>query len=174
MLVAGTASLLFAGCAGYWRDRGRDAGDMVTASVGFGLGAGVQAGPAATGVGLQFTLVGIDDGSFIDLEGHLPPVVEGGMIVASVKVGGENDDPRHRGKGYMVPTFAGVIPGMWVDDAKAAPHYWTKVDVSVSLGVGGRLGFNPGELVDFLLGFAGLDVYGDDLSTRSATAAAGH
>jgi hypothetical protein len=29
-----------------------------------------------------------------------------------------------------------------------------------------RVGFNPGELVDFLLGWTTLDIYNDDLGTR--------
>ncbi len=40
---------------------------------------------------------------------------------------------------------------------------WTHIEVAAALGVGFRLGFNPGELLDFLLGFFGVDLYGDDL-----------
>ena len=41
---------------------------------------------------------------------------------------------------------------------------WSHLEVAAALGVGVRLGFNPGELLDFLLGFFGADLYGDDLA----------
>ena len=49
---------------------------------------------------------------------------------------------------------------------EARPHLpsWTHLEAAAALGVGVRLGFNPGELLDFLLGFFGADLYGDDLA----------
>ena len=37
------------------------------------------------------------------------------------------------------------------------------MEVAAGLVGGIRLGFNPGELLDFIMGFLGLDLYGDDL-----------
>lgn len=41
--------------------------------------------------------------------------------------------------------------------------YWTQVEVSGGLIGTLRVGVNPGELVDFLLGWATLDLYSDDI-----------
>ncbi|MDE0838730.1 MAG: hypothetical protein OSB41_06700 [Kiritimatiellae bacterium] len=43
------------------------------------------------------------------------------------------------------------------------PAYYTQMELAVGVGLTLRLGFNPGELLDLLLGFASLDLYGDDL-----------
>lgn len=43
------------------------------------------------------------------------------------------------------------------------PAYYTQFEISIGLGVTIRLGVNPGEFIDFLVGFASLDLYGDDL-----------
>ena len=42
----------------------------------------------------------------------------------------------------------------------------TQIEACVGIGWGARVGFNPGELADLLLGFAGIDIYGDDLERR--------
>ena len=44
-------------------------------------------------------------------------------------------------------------------------HAWqslTQCELAAGLGPTVRLGFNPGELVDFILGWTTLDIYGDD------------
>ena len=64
---------------------------------------------------------------------------------------------------------ADALPPYPVAPGQAAPedHWspdWTHLEIAAALGVGVRLGFNPGELLDFLLGFFGADLYGDDLA----------
>ena len=44
------------------------------------------------------------------------------------------------------------------------PEFYSQVEIAVGLAFSLRLGFNPGELVDFLLGLGGIDIYGDDVS----------
>jgi hypothetical protein len=51
---------------------------------------------------------------------------------------------------------------IWVMDR--SPAFYTQVEVSGGLLFTGRVGFNAGELLDFLLGWAGADIYDDDLS----------
>jgi hypothetical protein len=41
--------------------------------------------------------------------------------------------------------------------------YFTQIEGVVALGPSIRLGLNIGELLDFVVGWAGLDIYGDDL-----------
>jgi len=65
-----------------------------------------------------------------------------------------------------------VFPGWgdyWTDGSgqpiRAAPCY-TQIEAVFGLGFTVRAGFNPGELLDFLLGWFGIDIYGDDLEAR--------
>ena len=44
------------------------------------------------------------------------------------------------------------------------PARWTQIEVAIGLIGDVRLGFNPGELLDLLLGFFGADLYGDDIA----------
>ncbi|MFO1524078.1 MAG: hypothetical protein U1G05_19045 [Kiritimatiellia bacterium] len=43
--------------------------------------------------------------------------------------------------------------------------YYTQIEAEVGLVGSVRIGFNPGELLDFLLGWTTLDVFGDDIGT---------
>ena len=45
---------------------------------------------------------------------------------------------------------------------KSSPACWWNVEAAVHLGVGIRAGFNLAELLDFFLGFAGIDILNDD------------
>lgn len=45
--------------------------------------------------------------------------------------------------------------------------YWTQPEAVLAIGPSFRLGFNPGELIDFILGWGCIDVYGDDLEAKS-------
>lgn len=42
-------------------------------------------------------------------------------------------------------------------------YYYTQLEVAAGLGYTVRLGFNPGELLDFLLGWTTIDIFGDDV-----------
>ena len=45
------------------------------------------------------------------------------------------------------------------------PH-WTQIDLSLGLVATLKVGFNPGELLDFILGWTTLDIFSDDLEAR--------
>lgn len=62
-----------------------------------------------------------------------------------------------RGKNIMVNA-----PGpFWVVGRPASYH--TQIEVSAGILLGVRVGFNPGELLDFLVGWFGVDLYKDDV-----------
>jgi hypothetical protein len=62
-----------------------------------------------------------------------------------------------RGKNVMVNA-----PGpFWVAGKPAS--YFTQIEVSAGVLLGVRVGFNPGEVLDFLVGWFGLDLYKDDV-----------
>ena len=46
---------------------------------------------------------------------------------------------------------------------RRAWYKYSSIEVAAALFAGFSVGFNPGELIDFLAGFACLDLYGDDL-----------
>ena len=68
----------------------------------------------------------------------------------------------HGGTADALPPYP-VAPGRASPEDHWSPD-WTHLEIAAALGVGVRLGFNPGELLDFLLGFFGADLYGDDLA----------
>jgi hypothetical protein len=41
-------------------------------------------------------------------------------------------------------------------------QYYTQIEAVVALGPSFRFGFNPAELLDFLLGWFGVDIFHDD------------
>ena len=48
------------------------------------------------------------------------------------------------------------------------PEYYTQIDVVLGILGTVRFGFNPGELIDFILGWSTLDIYRDDSKTLSS------
>ncbi len=68
--------------------------------------------------------------------------------------------------------WAFFLPPLCLADALPLPlsprpatfPYYTQVEAVVGLGYTLRLGFNPGELIDFLLGWTTLDLCHDDIS----------
>jgi len=62
-----------------------------------------------------------------------------------------------RGKAYYAKA---PVPLIGIADE---PEYYTQIEVLVGLIGSLRLGFNPGEMLDFVLGWADVDIYADDL-----------
>ncbi|MDH5657276.1 MAG: hypothetical protein OEZ34_15295 [Spirochaetia bacterium] len=76
---------------------------------------------------------------------------------------------RQRGKEYRARSpFGTTVPlqkkkSVFKKKEGFAPgYYFTQIDVSIGLYYGIRVGFNPGELLDFLLGWFKVDLYHDD------------
>ena len=44
---------------------------------------------------------------------------------------------------------------------------FTQIEILFGLGITFRLGFNPGELIDFLLGWSTVDIYHDDIGKKT-------
>lgn len=181
--VASVVMLVVAltGCASpYMVDRRRDAADIVTATTGIGAGVKVQAGPVASGLSWMADTKGLRGGVIAKY-----PSGCGGwqMLDANVIVfGGESFDllhstaqsygaenyetlePRH--KCYQAPCYLGLsIPRTLPGDTWCRGHLYRLTQIEVALGFWRtvRLGVNPGELLDFLLGWAGCDVFADDV-----------
>ena len=177
-LLLATA-LLASGCATYVRDRVADAGDIFTVTVGTGIGVTAKAGPIHTGLGFDIDLYGLRGGEFGSFvpdrktDTLLPPSCNAAVIAAAIGAFGPHKSRAWaRGKTFSSPYLdtGELLPFLdlpWNNDAECHPlidPQWTQTDLSVGLIASVRLGFNPGELLDFLIGIVGLDLYGDDIA----------
>jgi hypothetical protein len=176
-------SAICSGCAttGYMGDRMRDAGDIFTATVGVGGGAKARVGPVTAGLFLNSDKAGLRGGEvFSSTEEFqrtprettsLIPIINYCVLLFV------NDDfratPDHdaRHKSYQAISFIPLIS--WVDEPKLDPRakwpYYTQIEAAVGLGGTLRLGFNPGELLDFILGWTTIDIFNDDLKKEKRT-----
>ncbi|MFC1498631.1 hypothetical protein ACFLS1_09220 [Verrucomicrobiota bacterium] len=158
------------GCATpYMIDRGRDAADIVTAGVGMGLGAKARVGPIQAGLLADMTVVGFRGGDVVGMEYGVPI---GGpcdyqMFAWGIDFFPGVDPPRN--KAFCSRNLCYYIPFVYMaeGDKDMIPlYYYTQIELVVDLGVGFRLGFNPGELLDFILGWTTLDIFNDDLEWK--------
>ncbi len=170
--------LFCSGCASpYWQNRRADAADVFTAAVGVGLGATARVGPLRAGLGAHYDLYGVEAGETGKL-GTLAGLVVDGPSAGEVSflLWGESavdldGGARRRGKNHCSSSVASFTRGLdpvplWDPPSPAGgnPARWTQIEVAAGLLGGVRLGFNPGELLDFVLGFFGVDLYDDDVA----------
>jgi len=178
---------------GYWTDRGRDAMDMFNFAVGAGAGAKGQIGPLASGILFDATQVGLRNGQWLtpttyhneftapefQYENKLqPPPVD--RDVQALLIGrdhwGGRPDAIDRGKPYEAgQTLLVAWPHPVGSRTRHPAAYYTQVEGVIGLGLNLRAGFNPGEILDFLLGWFEVDIYDDDVwgaERRRAEAAA--
>ena len=173
--LAAVLASLCAGCASpYWRGRRADAADVFTATAGIGIGATARIGPLHAGLGANTDFYGIEAGESV--QGGLGLLVVGAGYEASDAAFGPfgrsvvhlGTDARRRGKNNVPPSGErGLRPIPFWDPPEPAggnPARWTQIEVAAGLLGGVRLGFNPGELLDLLLGFFGVDLYDDDIA----------
>jgi hypothetical protein len=168
--------LLATGCASpYMADRGHDAADIFTATVGVGSGAKGRVGPLHVGLfgsdderGLRLgDFAGWDDeveSSDFDTFIFPPPLGFGTEVYTT---------PQSLARGKVLAADS-VVPCFYVFEGLEEPEasfleiltHYTQIEASAGLGGTLRLGFNPGELLDFIFGWTTLDIFRDDLQTR--------
>jgi hypothetical protein len=165
----------FTGCAHtppYLCDRGRDAADILTLTAGYGGGGQVQVGPLKTGLFANRDCAGLR-GGLLDTY-PVPPFGNNGTRSIDALIARTGDftppDPvaRSRGKGLTTTgvvclTFVGYPGAALFGGCDPAPYHYSRIEVAAGLGPTVRAGFNPGELLDFLLGLGKVDIYGDDV-----------
>jgi hypothetical protein len=163
--------VILSGCAsdGYLAKRGRDLADCftVTGTAGLELSAGFQATDLAHvlvggGVHGEAGMIGRKVGTAGMATLGLPfvPFVEDGIlhgryVFAETSGAWETDD---------IQDECYLIHALDAGHTSPEPDLWHAFDLEVSatILVGGRLGFSPGELVDFLAGLFGFDPIEDD------------
>lgn len=164
MVKAAPLLLLLSACTSL-SSRAADFADCWRAEAHLGLGAWAQAGPVAhAGMGMpEGLLLGMSLGGWrygYDLpriEGHtdFPTEVYGIIGHASSLPGSDQEEMAHTCF-ILLPPILGL----------EGPHSYWLHDADVEVGGGFvlcfTLGFSPGEFLDFLLGWFGIDLAGDD------------
>lgn len=184
---------LASGCASseYWRDRRNDALDIFTVTTGLGVGAKARVGPMHAGLLLNHDMEGLRSGMFqkfvcrddladvmLDLDCTLVAedhcvqfehyhdryaanrrtkmyIAAGGCSLSDIPL----DGSRQRRTSWVQYSPCVCSP------QNSCASYYSEIEICAGLGGSLRLGFNPGELLDFLVGWVGLDFYGDDISS---------
>jgi len=176
-----------AGCEhpkAYLIDRGRDAADIVTLTVGLGAGARARMGPLHAGLILFADVGGLRGGNLVTYRpAHAGHEIVGTVMADATIWSHENFflgpnfwGSLHRFKEFEargLPLLSGVQPALQVTEVEAESEplvhpYYTQVEAVVALLGGVRAGVNPGEALDFLLGWFGIDIFNDDAEMRKA------
>jgi hypothetical protein len=173
--------LLCTGCASsnYFMNRGQDAADILTLTCGSGTGLKGRVGPFHLGLLHAEDRAGLRGGSVkkwddcIDIVNvvpiHYPDTGSYGPEVCTAEDFEviPSNKKKDRGKGYRArgtkPFFVREIRSTKWEDGQLFHPYFTQLEVVLGLGVSLRAGVNPGEAIDFLLGFINIDFFGDDL-----------
>jgi hypothetical protein len=192
------AAILFASAAcssaPYWNSRRADALDVPTFAVGDGAGVKARVGPLHLGLFANIDSWGLRGGKFSDDWGDvadwdlpmpslIPMTVSTELPVFGLEVVPSRTSEFAGAAGHLPLIYKlGVFTGpMRSDERKTmvlrlngehAFQLYTQMELAVGLWKTARVGGNPGELVDFMLGWLRLDLYGDDRATAEATEAA--
>jgi hypothetical protein len=160
------------GCAttgDYLANRGRDLADIVTIGTGLGGGAKARIGPIQTGLFADMQMIALRGGHFpCENDGHMFP---SNCELEVLVVGFESFNPK-TGRSVAKPrrksfTAEGHdIPFVMIVDPPGSPAYYTQIEVAGGLLLNLRLGFNPGELLDFILGWGNIDIFRDDIEGK--------
>ena len=152
ILILIITSVLLGGCVGgndsdYAIDRKRDFNDIFT--YGLGGGAKVQAGPFSGG----FLIFQSAFGNKKIKCKYYTNLWQEKYIYDSVAWA--------RNKQYLAVGIGFLYP---IADNQFVSNYYTQFEVGAGCIIPGPyLGFNPGELLDWSLGYYGIDIYGDDI-----------
>ena len=169
---------LCSGCAntGYIGNRMRDAGDVFTATVGKYKGAKARMGPLRTGLFDGEDIAGLRAGE-IFLPSDFYDRWEENVDICVLDKSFEIFEPgglqiaKKRGKLFRtadiyrfpyIPFFAIPVKNPEITLLQKIPYY-TQIEVAAGIYRGIRFGINPGEILDFILGWTTIDIFDDDL-----------
>ena len=177
-------------------DRGRDAADIFTLSTGTGGGAMARIGPVGTGLCLHFPSGGLRGGDwlgqdFINDGTPFPRNSDGALLLIGGQEFAGTKVVQERGKVALSQMAFGVfVPrstvardsNIWIKTRECSRTaedgrvrcsvlpYLTEIEVIAGLGTTLHLGFNVGELLDFILGWTTIDIFNDDIESRKEKA----
>lgn len=168
----------------YMVDRGRDAADILTVTVGIGGGAKVRAGPFQTGLLMNQDKLGLRGGKLLTADfkldefSHTYDTSDIDLLLFSLEsffmpqsFGRRDTRDKDYGSVGVGPLVYGVdyLHAMpWVNGfGDPGPvHFYTGIEAVIGLGPTLRFGVNPGEVVDFIIGWTTLDIFNDDLEWK--------
>lgn len=179
-----------AGCSApaYWADRKRDAADIFTFTIGEGWGLKARVSFVNVGAFYNSDFWGLRCGTAFALSRdkrwrHIGEVVS--PVPLPVQVGhmspwwwptcGDFFNIQYLEEGYSIYTEGTGLTarrgkeygaGMfWIPFLSISnkAFYYTQIEAAAGLWYTARLGFNPGELLDFLLGWTTIDILSDDV-----------
>ena len=197
---------MLSGCASsdFMAQRGRDAADIFTLTIGAGSGLKVRVGPIQPAIFQTADMAGLRAGQWLSNGNMLTDNNDASSLLPIIQKPRYSDPVvehvfsrgRHKVSDYRTekviphsrpqPTFWDSAFGHEIfshgpgsmsrrrgkDIHAVSPYpfytrgepasYYTQIEVAGGLGLAIRLGFNPGELVDFIVGFSGGDLFGDD------------
>lgn len=175
-LLAVFLTAILTGCAStgsYFADRSHDAADVFSLAFGKGIGLKGRAGPVTTGLMMDYTAVGLrggeichEDLSEIETNYDTRGARDGVMIIHSAER--FTLTRSDRGKNFTASSRTGdiVLPFITTLDTESSPAYYTEIEAVVAAYYSIRIAFNPGELLDFVLGWTTLDIFGDDIGRK--------
>jgi hypothetical protein len=162
-----------AGCStSYMTNRRRDAADIVTIGVGVGFGAKTRVGPLQVGLLGEYDVVALRGGA-----AGFSPWLTGCADEQFIVAGKETFAPAPfgyppskagynvfdaRGKSFKAVNYELPFWSTLAEDV-STPYYYTQIDLVAGLLLSARVGVNPGELVDFVLGWTTIDIFNDDI-----------
>ncbi|MBI4585321.1 MAG: hypothetical protein HY717_15005 [Planctomycetes bacterium] len=172
-------ALLSSGCgsvATYFKNRAGDFSDAVQVAVGAPAIGGHLEATALLATGLDgWSAYGKEGGSFGNFQSRAPAAEEfAGYSVILLHARGVDTHPMARDpfNDRDFPPFhdgtithAFELSRAFTDEVPPENLRWTRwldVEVDAALVIGARARLSPGELLDFLLGWWGLDLAGDD------------
>ena len=159
----------------YMVDRGRDAADIFTATAGVGAGVKARVGPVHVGLLVNRDISGLRSGVFCPYWGNEKGIValdfDYFIIPSCWGWAWDLFEPCHvpEERGKHIDACSGHVPFLYLSSTtgdRLMPHEYTQIDIVGGIGGTLRLGFNPGELLDFILGWTTIDIYNDDLEQR--------
>jgi hypothetical protein len=163
------------GCAtmDFLTDRTRDTLDVFTCSVGYGIGAKAQVGPVQVGLLANQDKVGLRGGvvqrwkkSPSQRRDTPPPCAENDWFFGGFNSFMPRDYVvRNRYKHFVAAKY-GPLVGPVLPGRNRRLFLLTEIEAVVGVGPSLRLGVNPGEALDLLLGFIDIDLYDDDIGRR--------
>lgn len=196
MVVLLSLAVLGFGCgtSGYMADRRRDGADIFTATIGTGGIATARAGPLHAGLYWGHDRIGLrcgesfwrtdkygDGSTTIDPLIVLPNVGGGPWVFWAdgfrgwerTRIDGRcRSVAELRGKAYYAVGICPFLsfPRLSETDVRVGwrfpRQYLTQVEIALGLVKTLRLGINPGELLDFVIGWTTLDIFGDDIMRK--------
>jgi len=157
---------LTSSCA-FTENRLRDVGDIFTITCGIGFGGGLHVGPVSTGAGMVWDVYGLSSGYFGKNQmGHFSSGCSFHLIVIGTEDAWSNLETRNRAKEYNADCYFIGLPvyEQGLKGKPLVPPYFFQFEASAGFFGALRVGFNVAELVDFVLGFAGIDLLRDDVA----------